>query len=122
MNFQDCFQAAEVVPAHEDQTLTYSIRALLPFTLYRAAVACRGDSNIWSKWSSEVTVRTPDMSNYAFSSRTGSWVSQGGEGPLTSSNLLHFTVPARPVDVCYTVEKAESGGSFLLRLRWQVGI
>lgn len=33
---------------------------------------------------------------------------------------FNFAVPSRPVEVCYTVEKNESGGSFLLRLRWQV--
>lgn len=33
---------------------------------------------------------------------------------------FNFAVPAKPVEVCYTVEKNESGGSFLLRLRWQV--
>lgn len=31
-----------------------------------------------------------------------------------------FAVPSRPIEVCYTVEKNESGGSSLLRLRWQV--
>nr|AAR25690.1 class I helical cytokine receptor number 27 [Tetraodon nigroviridis] len=82
-------QAADTVPALEDQTLTYSIGDLLPFTTYGAAVACRGDSNIWSNWSAEVTVRTPDK------------------------------IPSRPVEVCYTVEKTGSGRSFLLRLRWQ---
>lgn len=40
-----------------------------------------------------------------------------------SFNLLYyFAVPSRPVEVCYTVEKTVSGGSFLLRLRWQVCI
>lgn len=63
INFLHCFQAADTVPAHEDQTLTYSIKDLLPFTVYGAGVACRGDSNIWSDWSAEVTVGTPDMSN-----------------------------------------------------------
>lgn len=65
ISFLRGFQAADTVPAHEDQTLTYSIRDLLPFTMYGAAVACRGESNIWSDWSAEVTVRTPDTSNDA---------------------------------------------------------
>ncbi|XP_056888724.1 uncharacterized protein LOC130525702 isoform X2 [Takifugu flavidus] len=83
-------EVADTVPAgEEDQILTYNIKGLLPFTVYGAAVACRGDSNIWSDWSSEVTVRTPDM------------------------------IPSRPVEVCYTVEKNEPSGSFQLRLRWQ---
>lgn len=56
-----------MVPAYEDQTLSYSVTGLLPFTVYGAAVACRAESNIWSDWSAEVTVRTPDMSNLAFS-------------------------------------------------------
>lgn len=63
INFLDCFQVADTVPAREDQILTYSIKGLLPFTVYGAAVACRGDSNIWSNWSFEVTVRTPDKGN-----------------------------------------------------------
>ncbi|TMS03724.1 hypothetical protein E3U43_000613 [Larimichthys crocea] len=46
------------VPVHQDQTLTYTIKGLLPFTLYRAAVACREESGIWSDWSSDVTMRT----------------------------------------------------------------
>lgn len=63
INFLHCFQAADTVPAYEDQSLTYSIKDLLPFTVYGAAVACRGESSFWSDWSAEVTVRTPDMSN-----------------------------------------------------------
>lgn len=62
-----CFQAADTVPADEDQTLTYSITDLLPFTMYGVAVACRGESHIWSDWSAEVTVGTLDISNYASS-------------------------------------------------------
>lgn len=33
---------------------------------------------------------------------------------------FNFAVPSRPVEVCYTMEKNESSGSFQLRLRWQV--
>ncbi len=51
------------LPANEDQTLTYKIKDLLPFTVYRAAVACRAESGIWSDWSSDVTARTLDRGN-----------------------------------------------------------
>lgn len=42
-------------------------------------------------------------------------------GPSNAALICFlFTVPSRPVEVCYTVEKNESWGSFVLRLRWQV--
>ncbi|TDH13180.1 hypothetical protein EPR50_G00055450 [Perca flavescens] len=82
-------QAPDYVPAHQDQTLTYTIRDLLTFTVYRAAVACREDSGIWSDWSSDVSTRTLDR------------------------------VPSRPPEVCYRVETTDSGGSFLLHLMWK---
>ncbi|XP_035852887.1 interleukin-6 receptor subunit beta isoform X2 [Sander lucioperca] len=82
-------QAPDYVPAHQDQTLTYAIRDLLTFTVYRAAVACREDSGIWSDWSSDVSMRTLDR------------------------------VPSRPPEVCYRVETTDSGGSFLLHLMWK---
>lgn len=63
IKFLDCFQVADTVPARKDQILTYIIKGLLPFTVYGAAVACRGGLNIWSHWSFEVTARTQDMSN-----------------------------------------------------------
>ncbi|XP_019131673.2 interleukin-6 receptor subunit beta isoform X2 [Larimichthys crocea] len=80
------------VPVHQDQTLTYTIKGLLPFTLYRAAVACREESGIWSDWSSDVTMRTLDR------------------------------VPSSPPEVCYRVEKTDSGGSFLLHLMWKLDL
>ncbi|XP_044051841.1 interleukin-6 receptor subunit beta isoform X2 [Siniperca chuatsi] len=82
-------QAPDSVPAHRHQTLTYTIKDLLPFTVYRAAVACREESRIWSDWSSDVSTRTLDR------------------------------VPSRPPEVCYRVEKNDSGGSFLLHLMWK---
>ncbi|XP_078107633.1 interleukin-6 receptor subunit beta [Sander vitreus] len=82
-------QAPDYFPAHQDQTLTYTIRDLLTFTVYRAAVACREDSGIWSDWSSDVSMRTLDR------------------------------VPSRPPEVCYRVETTDSGGSFLLHLMWK---
>ncbi|XP_076586604.1 interleukin-6 receptor subunit beta [Chaetodon auriga] len=82
-------QAPDSVPAHRDQTLTYKIRDLLPFTIYRAAVACREESGIWSDWSSDVTMRTLDR------------------------------VPSKPPEVCYRVEETDSAGSFLLHLMWK---
>ncbi|XP_070820044.1 interleukin-6 receptor subunit beta [Chaetodon trifascialis] len=82
-------QVPDSVPAHRGQTLTYKIRDLLPFTIYRAAVACREESGIWSDWSSDVTVRTLDR------------------------------VPSKPLEVCYRVEETCSAGSFLLHLMWK---
>uniref|UniRef100_A0A3P9CXY0 Interleukin-6 receptor subunit beta n=1 Tax=Maylandia zebra TaxID=106582 RepID=A0A3P9CXY0_9CICH len=40
-------------------TLNYTIKDLLPFTVYRAAVACR-EQIFWSNWSSEIRGRTLD--------------------------------------------------------------
>ncbi|XP_074495632.1 interleukin-6 receptor subunit beta [Sebastes fasciatus] len=82
-------QAPDSVCAHRYQTLTYTIKDLLTFTVYRAAVACREESGIWSDWSSDVSARTLDR------------------------------VPSRPPEVCYRVEKTDSGGSFLLHLMWK---
>ncbi|XP_070759859.1 interleukin-6 receptor subunit beta [Enoplosus armatus] len=82
-------QVPDSVPARRDQNLTYTIKDLLPFTVYRAAVACRGESRIWSRWSSDVSARTLDR------------------------------VPSRPPEVCYRVERTDSGGSFLLHLMWK---
>uniref|UniRef100_A0A3Q4H9W8 Interleukin-6 receptor subunit beta-like n=1 Tax=Neolamprologus brichardi TaxID=32507 RepID=A0A3Q4H9W8_NEOBR len=39
--------------------LNYTIKGLLPFTVYRAAVACR-EQIFWSNWSSEIRGRTLD--------------------------------------------------------------
>ncbi|XP_034727067.1 interleukin-6 receptor subunit beta isoform X3 [Etheostoma cragini] len=82
-------QVPGYVPARRDETLTYTIRDLLTFTVYRAAVACREDSGIWSDWSSDVSTRTLDR------------------------------VPSKPPEVCYRVETTDSGGSFLLHLMWK---
>ncbi|XP_033475902.2 interleukin-6 receptor subunit beta isoform X1 [Epinephelus lanceolatus] len=82
-------QALDFVPAQEDQTLTYTIQDLLMSTIYRAAVACRSKSGIWSDWSSDVSARTLGR------------------------------VPSRPPEVCYRVEKNDSSGSFLLHLIWK---
>ncbi|XP_059184696.1 interleukin-6 receptor subunit beta [Centropristis striata] len=82
-------QAPGSVPAHRDQTLTFTIKDLLAFTVYRAAVACRRRSGIWSNWSEDVSARTLDR------------------------------VPSEPPEVCYRVEKTDSDGSFLLHLMWK---
>uniref|UniRef100_A0A671X218 Fibronectin type-III domain-containing protein n=2 Tax=Sparus aurata TaxID=8175 RepID=A0A671X218_SPAAU len=85
-------QVPDSVPAHRAQILTYRIKDLLPFTIYRAAVTCRQESSIrseWSSWSPDVTVRTLDR------------------------------VPSRPPEVCYRVEKTDSGGSLHLHLMWK---
>ncbi|XP_073322228.1 interleukin-6 receptor subunit beta [Pagrus major] len=85
-------QVPDSFPAHQTQILTYRIKDLLPFTVYRAAVACRLESGIWSQWSNwspDVTARTLDR------------------------------VPSRPPEVCYRVEKPDSGASLHLHLMWK---
>uniref|UniRef100_G3PP97 Fibronectin type-III domain-containing protein n=1 Tax=Gasterosteus aculeatus aculeatus TaxID=481459 RepID=G3PP97_GASAC len=81
-------EAPESVAAHEDETLTYTIKDLLVSTTYRAAVACTEESGIQSDWSAEVSGRTLDRA------------------------------PSRPPEVCYRVEKRDSG-SLLLHLMWK---
>ncbi|XP_071339984.1 interleukin-6 receptor subunit beta isoform X2 [Trachinotus anak] len=76
-------------PVYQDQTLVYTIKDLLPFTIYKAAMACRGrDSGIWSSWSPDITVRTLDR------------------------------VPSKPPEVCYRLER-DSNGSLVLHLMWK---
>ncbi|XP_034546895.1 interleukin-6 receptor subunit beta [Notolabrus celidotus] len=82
-------RAPDSVSLSEGQTLTYTIRDLQQFTVYRAAVSCREDSDIWSRWSNEVTARTLDRA------------------------------PSSAPDVCYRAEKSESGDLFLLHLMWK---
>lgn len=55
-----CLEAADSVPAHKGQELTHMIQGLQPFTVYGAAVACRGASGVWSDWSLDVSGRTRD--------------------------------------------------------------
>ncbi|XP_051278637.1 interleukin-6 receptor subunit beta isoform X1 [Dicentrarchus labrax] len=81
-------QAPDSIPAHRGQVLTHTIKDLLPFTDYIAAVACR-ESNIWSDWSSDVSVRTLER------------------------------VPSKSPKVCYRVERTDPGGSLLLHLMWK---
>ncbi|GLD73037.1 interleukin-6 receptor subunit beta-like isoform X1 [Lates japonicus] len=52
-------QSPDVSPVFQHQEQVYTIKDLLPFTVYRAAVACR-KYHIWSNWSPDVTVRTLD--------------------------------------------------------------
>lgn len=59
-NLIHVLQAPESVAAHEDETLTYTIKDLLVSTAYRAAVACTEESGIQSDWSAEVSGRTLD--------------------------------------------------------------
>ena len=66
MNVFLFFQVPDSVPAHQHQILTYRIKDLLPFTVYRAAVACRQESSIrseWSSWSPDITAETLDRGN-----------------------------------------------------------
>ncbi|KAI3372951.1 hypothetical protein L3Q82_023397 [Scortum barcoo] len=81
-------QASDSLPVNQDNVVNYTIKDLLPFTVYRAAVACKEESDIWSDWSSEVSTRTLDR------------------------------VPSKSPEVCYRVEKTDSGGSLLLHLMW----
>ncbi|XP_072243353.1 interleukin-6 receptor subunit beta isoform X2 [Leuresthes tenuis] len=76
-------QVPDSVPARADQKLSYTFTDLLPFTVYSAAVACRGESGIWSDWSSDTSGKTVDR------------------------------VPSRPSDMCYRVEKTGSGSLLL---------
>uniref|UniRef100_A0A7N8Y6N9 Interleukin-6 receptor subunit beta-like n=1 Tax=Mastacembelus armatus TaxID=205130 RepID=A0A7N8Y6N9_9TELE len=82
-------QAPESVPACLNQMLVYTIKDLLPFIVYRAAVACREESGTWSNWSTDVTMRTQDR------------------------------VPSGPPEVCYRLERRDSGGPVLLHLLWK---
>ncbi|KAM4576776.1 interleukin-6 receptor subunit beta isoform 3-T3 [Odontesthes bonariensis] len=76
-------QVPDSVPARAHQKLSYTFTDLLPFTVYRAAVACRGESGIRSDWSSDTSGKTMDR------------------------------VPPRPPEVCYRVEKTGSGSLLL---------
>ncbi|XP_067378607.1 uncharacterized protein [Channa argus] len=68
----------------------YTIKDLLPFNDYIAAVSCSEGSNIWSDWSSEVIAKTLER------------------------------VPWKSPDVCYRVDDAsESSGRLLLHLMWK---
>nr|XP_020450791.1 interleukin-6 receptor subunit beta-like isoform X2 [Monopterus albus] len=82
-------QAPDSVAVHADQMLRYTFKNLLPFSIYRVAVACREESGFWSDWSSDVTARTLDR------------------------------VPSEAPKVCYRVEKTDSGGPVLLHLMWK---
>ncbi|KAM7019156.1 interleukin-6 receptor subunit beta-like [Tautogolabrus adspersus] len=82
-------QAPDLVSEHHSLTLTHTIRDLEPFTVYRAAVRCKKGSDIWSKWSADITASTLEKA------------------------------PSRPPDVCYRVEKTDSVESFLLHLMWK---
>ncbi|XP_023250752.1 interleukin-6 receptor subunit beta-like [Seriola lalandi dorsalis] len=83
-------QPPDFLRVHRDNKLVHTVKDLLPFTVYRAAVACRrGESGIWSNWSPDVTVTTLER------------------------------VPSRPPEVCYRVERNDSGESLLLHLMWK---
>uniref|UniRef100_A0A3B4YUZ0 Interleukin-6 receptor subunit beta-like n=1 Tax=Seriola lalandi dorsalis TaxID=1841481 RepID=A0A3B4YUZ0_SERLL len=85
-------QPPDFLRVHRDNKLVHTVKDLLPFTVYRAAVACRrGESGIWSNWSPDVTVTTLER------------------------------VPSRPPEVCYRVERNDSGESLLLHLMWKAG-
>ncbi|XP_040012090.1 interleukin-6 receptor subunit beta isoform X2 [Xiphias gladius] len=77
-------QTSDFVPVSRNQKPVYTIEDLLPFTIYRAAVACREKSGMWSDWSPDVTVRTLARE------------------------------PSRAPEVCYGVEKTDSGERFYL--------
>ncbi|XP_042277102.1 interleukin-6 receptor subunit beta [Thunnus maccoyii] len=79
-------QAPDLISARPQN---YTIKDLLPFTVYRASVACKEDYGIWSDWSSDITARTLERA------------------------------PSRPPEVCYRVEKTDSGERPQLRLMWK---
>ncbi|CAJ1069675.1 interleukin-6 receptor subunit beta [Xyrichtys novacula] len=85
---QRWLQAPDFVSTHRARTLTYTLRDLLPFTVYRAAVSCTGSANLWSAWSTEVTARTLGRA------------------------------PSRPPNVCYRLNRTDSGASIQLQLMW----
>ncbi|XP_065808161.1 interleukin-6 receptor subunit beta isoform X2 [Labrus bergylta] len=72
-------QAPDLVSAHPNLTLTHTVRDLQPFTVYRAAVRCRERSNIWSKWSADITASTLEK---ALSSVRHLWASSSSMGLL----------------------------------------
>lgn len=114
-NLIHVLQAPESVAAHEDETLTYTIKDLLVSTAYRAAVACTEESGIQSDWSAEVSGRTLDRG-------TGGHLIRRQTLCVCSRTrrcLLMSTAPSRPPEVCYRVEKRDSG-SLLLHLMWKV--
>ncbi|XP_074525722.1 uncharacterized protein LOC141789999 [Halichoeres trimaculatus] len=82
-------QAPGLVSTRRRQTLNFTIKDLLPFTAYRAAVSCREDSDFWSHWSNEVTAQTLE------------------------------TAPSSAPEVCYRVEDTDSADSSRLHLMWK---
>ncbi|XP_041855587.1 interleukin-6 receptor subunit beta isoform X2 [Melanotaenia boesemani] len=82
-------QVVDSITVLARQNVSYSIAKLQPFTVYRAAVACRGRFGVTSDWSADVTGKTLDRA------------------------------PSRPSDVCYRREETGSGGSALLHLMWK---
>ncbi|CAK6976184.1 interleukin-6 receptor subunit beta [Scomber scombrus] len=82
-------QASDSIPALRQQMLVHTIKDLQPFTVYTFSVACRMEFGIWSDWSSDVTARTLERA------------------------------PSRPPEVCYRVEKTDSGKATLLHLMWK---
>ncbi|XP_047447968.1 uncharacterized protein LOC125012211 isoform X2 [Mugil cephalus] len=71
-------QAPDDVSVVATQEMKYTIRDLLPFRVYRVAVACRSQFDVWSDWSSE------------------------------DSGMTWGRAPSQRPDVCYRVEKSEN--------------
>lgn len=72
-------KAPDLISAHSRQN--YTIKDLLPFTVYRASVACKEDYGILSDWSSDITARTLERGNSLQSHRA--------KNPMTR-NLKRF--------------------------------
>ncbi|XP_047447969.1 uncharacterized protein LOC125012211 isoform X3 [Mugil cephalus] len=84
-------QAPDDVSVVATQEMKYTIRDLLPFRVYRVAVACRSQFDVWSDWSSE------------------------------DSGMTWGRAPSQRPDVCYRVEKSENTSvrSVELHLMWK---
>ncbi|XP_053180844.1 interleukin-6 receptor subunit beta [Scomber japonicus] len=82
-------EASDSIQVPEPQMLVHTIKDLQPFTVYTFSVACRMEYGLWSDWSADVTARTLER------------------------------VPSRPPEVCYRVEKTDSGEAALLHLMWK---
>uniref|UniRef100_A0A3P9HEL1 Fibronectin type-III domain-containing protein n=1 Tax=Oryzias latipes TaxID=8090 RepID=A0A3P9HEL1_ORYLA len=82
-------QVPDFFSIHSGQNLNFSITGLSPFTEYRCAVACRGDSGIWSDWSSDVRGKTLDKE------------------------------PSRLAELCYRLEETTSREALRLHLVWK---
>lgn len=85
------FQAPDVVRVRKEQMRNYTIRDLLPCSIYRVAVACSSKVGIQSDWSSDVSGKTQARGNrlHSHTERIRKCSSSG----LKSSALFLCKVP-----------------------------